>query len=103
MAKKQKFAYVHKKQSGGAGQYAKIIGFIEPINEDISDPEAVTDNVFVNATTGQNIPNEYIPAIDKAFHDSCKKGPQTGYPVIGVRFTLEDGNTHVVDSSSLAF
>lgn len=60
-------------------------------------------NVFKNATEGQNIPNEYVPAIEKAFHEWCKKGPKTGYPIVGMRYVLKDGNTHVVDSSSMAF
>lgn len=60
-------------------------------------------NVFKNGTEGQNIPNEYVPAIEKAFHEFCKKGPKTGYPVVGMRYVLKDGNTHVVDSSSMAF
>lgn len=50
-----------------------------------------------------NIPGEYIPAIEKAFYEEIKKGPNTGYPVISMRFVLEDGQTHVVDSSSMAF
>ena len=50
-----------------------------------------------------NIPNEYIPAIEKAFHEFCKKGPKTGYPVVGMRYVLKDGQTHVVDSNSMAF
>ena len=60
-------------------------------------------NVFLNKTEGQNVPNEYIPAIEKAFHDYCKKGPKTGYPIVGMRYVLTDGQTHVVDSSSMAF
>lgn len=60
-------------------------------------------NVFVNKTEGMNIPNEYIPAIEKAFHDFCKRGPKTGYPVIGMKYVLTDGQTHVVDSSTMAF
>jgi len=100
---KKSFNYLHKKQSGGAGQYARVIGYIEPINEDITDPDAEMGNVFVNATEGQNIPNEYVPAIEKAFHEFCKKGPKTGYPVVGMRYVLKDGQTHVVDSSSMAF
>ena len=60
-------------------------------------------NVFVQKTEGQNIPNEYVPAIEKAFHEFCKKGPKTGYPVVGMRYVLTDGATHVVDSSSMAF
>jgi elongation factor G len=49
---KAQFNYLHKKQSGGAGQYAKVIGYVEPINDDITDPEANMSNVFVNATEG---------------------------------------------------
>ena len=52
---------------------------------------------------GTNIPPEFITAVGKAFHDACAKGPQTGYPIINTRFVLEDGATHVVDSSSNAF
>ena len=58
---------------------------------------------FIDATEGQNIPNEYIPAIEKAFHECTKKGPKTGYPVVGVNYVLTDGQTHTVDSSTLAF
>jgi len=98
-----RFNYLHKKQSGGAGQYAKVIGYVEPINEDITAPDAELGNVFKNETEGQNIPNEYVPAIEKAFHEFCKRGPKTGYPVVGMRYSLTDGQTHVVDSSSMAF
>jgi elongation factor G len=97
------FTYLHKKQSGGAGQYAKIMGYCEPNVEDITDPEADTANIFIDATQGNNIPNEYIPAIEKAFYEATKKGPMTGYPVIGCKFVLTDGNTHAVDSSQMAF
>ena len=97
------FNYLHKKQSGGAGQYAKVIGYVEPINSDITSPDAELGNVFKNETEGQNVPNEYIPAIEKAFHEFCKRGPKTGYPVVGMRYSLTDGQTHVVDSSSMAF
>lgn len=53
--------------------------------------------------SGNNIPPEYIGAVEKAFHEACEKGPLTGYPVINFRYVLEDGATHVVDSSSTAF
>jgi elongation factor G len=96
------FNYLHKKQSGGAGQYAKVIGYIEPMISDFDNNE-IKDNAFVDSTGGDNIPNEYIPAIQKAFYDTCKKGPLTGSPVIGVKFILKDGQTHPVDSSALAF
>lgn len=100
---KTSFNYLHKKQSGGAGQYAKVIGYVEPLNSDITAEDANLNNIFANKTEGMNIPNEYIPAIEKAFHEFCKKGPKTGYPVVGMRYVLTDGQTHVVDSSSMAF
>lgn len=100
---KTKFNFLHKKQSGGAGQYAKVIGYLEPTFENINDPANDLSCEFKDATVGTNIPNEYIPAIEKAFHQATEKGPFTGYPVVGVRYVLEDGQTHVVDSSSMAF
>jgi len=101
---KATFNYLHKKQSGGAGQYARVIGYIEPTNdEDDEDGEPDLSCQFVNATEGQNVPNEYIPSIEKAFHECTKKGPRTGYPVVGMRYVLQDGQTHVVDSSTMAF
>ena len=100
---KAKFNYLHKKQSGGAGQYARVIGFMEPVNEDIDDEDADLTCVFEDGTTGNNVPNEYIPSIEKAFHECTKKGPKTGYPVVGCRYVLTDGQTHVVDSSTMAF
>lgn len=103
VSEKYVFTYVHKKQTGGAGQYAKIMGRIEPNCANISDPDADTSNKFVDETKGNNLPNEYIPAIEKAFYEATKKGPLTGYPVIGTKFVLTDGQTHVVDSSQMAF
>jgi len=94
------FDYLHKKQSGGAGQYGRVIGTLESIP---LDDNAEYKNQFVNKIIGTSIPNEYIPAIEKAFYDCCEKGPLTGYPVVNVRYTLTDGATHPVDSSSMAF
>jgi len=99
---KSNYNFLHKKQTGGAGQFAKVIGFIEPTISDFENSEE-KGNYFEDKTGGENIPNEYIPAIEKAFHEACKRGPLTGSPVIGVKFVLEDGQTHPVDSSSLAF
>lgn len=79
------------------------MGYLEPTTDDITSTDADLSCQFVDKTEGQNIPNEYIPAIEKAFHESTKKGPQTGYPVVGVKYVLTDGQTHVVDSSTLAF
>lgn len=102
ISQKANFNFLHKKQSGGAGQFARVIGYIEPKNQEDAE-EVDLSCQFVDKTEGQNIPNEYIPAIEKAFHECTKKGPQTGYPVVGVNYVLTDGQTHVVDSSSLAF
>jgi elongation factor G len=90
IGKKTSFNYLHKKQSGGAGQYAKVIGYIEPINESIK-ADSDMSCIFEDATTGNNVPNEYIPSIEKAFHECTKRGPKTGYPVVGVRYVLTDG------------
>jgi len=57
----------------------------------LDNPDADLSCQFVDATEGQNIPNEYIPAIEKAFHEATKKGPKTGYPVVGVKYVLTDG------------
>ena len=98
-----KFNYLHKKQSGGAGQFARVIGYIEPIDSNNKGQDADLSCVFEDKTEGNNVPNEYIPSIEKAFHECTKRGPKTGYPVVGVRYVLTDGQTHVVDSSTMAF
>jgi len=90
------FTYTHKKQTGGQGQYGKIIGYIEPI------PDS-KEFEFVNRCVGQNIPPEYYPAIEKGFREAVEKGPLSGHPVQGVRVVLLDGGAHMVDSSELAF
>eukprot|EP00239_Pterosperma_sp_CCMP1384_P004735 CAMPEP_0197854974 /NCGR_PEP_ID=MMETSP1438-20131217/25708_1 /TAXON_ID=1461541 /ORGANISM="Pterosperma sp., Strain CCMP1384" /LENGTH=693 /DNA_ID=CAMNT_0043469923 /DNA_START=326 /DNA_END=2407 /DNA_ORIENTATION=+ len=92
------FNYVHKKQSGGQGQYAKVMGYIEPLEEG-SDVKFE----FVNNAIGNNIPPGFIPAIEKGFLEAINCGSLIGYPVEGVRFVLEDGAAHAVDSSELAF
>ena len=97
---KVNFNFLHKKQSGGAGQFARVIGTIEPIGED--EPNAGGFE-FVNGVTGNNVPPEFIPAVKKGFEEAVMKGPQIGHPVIGVRVTLTDGQAHVVDSSEMAF
>ncbi len=89
------FDYTHKKQTGGAGQYGRVAGFIEPLVEG--------DYEFVNQITGGVIPQEFIPSCDKGFRACLKKGSLGGFPITGVRVTIHDGNTHPVDSSDLAF
>jgi elongation factor G len=92
------FNYKHKKQSGGSGQYAHIVGKILPLPEDA--PETF---VFEEKIVGGRIPKQYIPAIEKGFRSSLLKGPLAEYPVVGVHILLEDGSYHDVDSSEMAF
>lgn len=95
------FAYTHKKQSGGAGQFARVVGRIEPVTE--PDEETGLDTDFQNELIGTAISDSFFPAIKKGFEDSLKRGALTNHPVTGVRFVLEDGAMHAVDSSELAF
>ncbi len=95
ISRRADFDYVHKKQTGGSGQYARVIGSIEPLE--------TGDYEFVNEVKGGNIPTEYIPACDKGFQSSLEKGRLIGFPVVGVKATLTDGNSHAVDSSDMAF
>lgn len=88
--------YVHKKQSGGSGQYAKIDYIVEP-------GEVGSGFVFESKVTGGNVPREYWPAVQKGFETSIDKGPLAGYPVVDLKVTLTDGGFHPVDSSAIAF
>ncbi|MGE0480320.1 MAG: elongation factor G [Phycisphaerae bacterium] len=92
------FNYKHKKQTGGSGQYGHDIGKIEPLPED-----AGQDYVFENKVFGGRIPTEYIPSCDKGFAGARLNGPLAGYEVIRVKVVLEDGTSHAVDSSDIAF
>jgi len=89
------FDYTHKKQTGGSGQYGKVQGRIEPVDEG--------DFVFENKVTGGNIPSEYISSVEKGFKSCMDKGEFIGYPVVNLKFVLSDGNYHAVDSSDNAF
>ncbi|XP_068811050.1 elongation factor G, mitochondrial isoform X1 [Struthio camelus] len=92
------FEFTHKKQSGGAGQYGKVIGVLEPL-----DPEDYTKLEFEDRTIGTNIPKQFVPAVEKGFRDACEKGPVSGHRISGVRFVLEDGAHHMVDSNEISF
>jgi len=92
------FSYTHKKQTGGSGQYGKVAGFIEPL-----PAEHPTGFEFVDDITGGSIPREFIPACEKGFKEAVKKGPLIGFPIVGVRCTINDGASHPVDSSEIAF
>ena len=92
------YDYTHKKQTGGSGQYAKIVGTLEPLPEGSVEPF-----IFENEVTGGRIPSEYIPSVEKGFRDSLHKGPVAGFEVLGVKMVLTDGKYHDVDSSDMAF
>jgi elongation factor G len=89
------FNYTHKKQSGGSGQYGRVAGFMEPITE--------KDYEFVDAIKGGAIPNEFIPSCDKGFQKAMKEGSLIGAPIVGVKMTINDGQSHPVDSNDNAF
>ncbi|HON09974.1 MAG TPA: elongation factor G [Chitinispirillaceae bacterium] len=90
-----RFDYTHKKQTGGAGQYGRVAGIMEPNTE--------SDYQFVDMIKGGVIPNEYIPSCDKGFKACLSKGRLIGFPIVGVKITIDDGNYHPVDSSDIAF
>lgn len=94
------FTYTHKKQTGGAGQFARVIGWIEPMEK---DEETGKDVAFENQLMGTNIPHQYIPGCEKGFFEALEKGTLAGAPITGIRFVLTDGLAHIVDSSELAF
>ncbi len=89
------FNYTHKKQTGGSGQYGRVAGFMEPLSE--------KDYEFVDNIKGGAIPNEYIPSCDKGFKKAMEKGSLIGFPIVGVKMTINDGQYHPVDSSDQAF
>ncbi len=95
IARRADFDYLHKKQTGGSGQYAKVVGYLEPMDEG--------DYEFESKIYGGSIPSEYIPACDKGFRSAMDKGRLIGFPIVGVRAVLTDGNSHAVDSSDMAF
>jgi elongation factor G len=91
------YLYVHKKQTGGSGQYGKIGGYVEPITDGSADFE------FVDEVRGGAVPTEYVPSVEKGFRQCLPKGRLIGFPVIGLRVVLNDGQAHAVDSSDMAF
>lgn len=89
------FNYTHKKQTGGSGQYGRVAGYIEPLEEGNYE--------FKNDVKGGVIPTEYIPSCDKGFQTAIQKGTLLGFPIVGVRVCINDGQSHPVDSSDMAF
>ncbi len=92
------YNYKHKKQTGGSGQFAHIVGVFEPLPDDAPEPFEFVDDIV-----GGRIPKEYIPSVQKGYRDSLGKGPVAGFPIVGVKCVLNDGSYHDVDSSDMAF
>ncbi|TGK40290.1 elongation factor G [Leptospira andrefontaineae] len=92
------FDYTHKKQTGGQGQFGRVAGFIEPI-----PLEEDKNYEFVNSVVGGAIPREFISSVDKGFKSCLDRGSMIGFPIIGVKLTINDGSYHDVDSSDMAF
>ncbi|CAN9511437.1 unnamed protein product [Ophioblennius macclurei] len=92
------FDFTHKKQTGGSGQFGKVIGVLEPLDQELS-----TKLEFEDQTVGTNVPKQFIPAVEKGFREACEKGPLSGHKISGVKFILEDGANHMVDSNEISF
>lgn len=95
LTKAVEFDYIHKKQSGGRGQFARVKGVLTHSGKD--------DNCFKDKVKGGNIPNQFIPGCEKGFESALEKGGLAEFPVVGVKMILDDGDYHAVDSSQLAF
>ncbi|MGD9151540.1 MAG: elongation factor G [Desulfobacterales bacterium] len=95
ITRKAEFDYTHKKQTGGAGQFGRVAGYMEPVQND--------DFVFESKVVGGAIPTQYIAACEKGFRNCMQKGPKMEFPVTGVRIVINDGASHSVDSSDMAF
>ena len=95
ITQRAEFNYLHKKQTGGAGQFARVAGYMEPIGD--------ADFVFENQVVGGSIPTQFITACEKGFKKSMQKGPKMEFPITGIRVVINDGASHAVDSSDMAF
>jgi elongation factor G len=95
ITQRAEFNYTHKKQTGGSGQYGRVAGYVEPV--------ADADFVFENEVKGGTIPTQYISAVEKGFRQCLAKGPKMEFPVTGIRVVINDGASHAVDSSDMAF
>jgi elongation factor G len=95
LSQRAEFSYTHKKQTGGSGQYGKVAGYLEPC------PESPFE--FVDEVRGGAIPRQFISSVEKGFRSMLAKGRKLGYPVVNVRVVINDGASHAVDSSDIAF
>jgi elongation factor G len=111
---KASFDYLHKKQSGGSGQYGRVVGYVEPLSEEElkalnassssgNESDKTNNIVFENGIIGNAISPGYILACDKGFKEAAQTGGLIGHPVEGMRVVLTDGASHAVDSSEMAF
>jgi len=95
ITKKANFDYTHKKQTGGSGQFGRVAGFMEPSEEG--------KYAFINKIKGGVIPTDHIPSVDKGFQLCLVKGNLLSFPIVGMNIIINDGKSHSVDSSDLAF
>jgi len=95
ITQKAEYNYTHKKQTGGSGQFGRVAGFMEPYAEG--------DYEFTDMIKGGSIPTEYVPSCDKGFKEAIKKGSLIGFPIVNIRCVINDGQSHPVDSSDIAF
>lgn len=95
ITQRAEFNYIHKKQTGGAGQYGRVAGYMEPVADE--------EFVFESQITGGVIPTEFIPSCEKGFRSSIEKGALLGFPITGIKLVVTDGSSHSVDSSDMAF
>jgi elongation factor G len=95
ITQRAEFNYTHKKQTGGSGQYGRVAGYMEPF--------AGGDYEFVDMIKGGSIPTEYVPSCDKGFKEAIKRGSLIGFPIVNIRCVINDGQSHPVDSSDIAF
>jgi elongation factor G len=95
ITQRAEFNYTHKKQTGGSGQYGRVAGYMEPYSEHNYE--------FVNMVKGGAIPSEFISSCDKGFKACLHKGAMIGFPIVNIRCVINDGQSHQVDSSDIAF
>jgi elongation factor G len=95
VTQRAEFNYTHKKQTGGAGQFGRVAGYMEPITDE--------EFIFENKVVGGNIPTQFISACEKGFRNCLAKGPKMEFPVTGIKIVINDGASHSVDSSEMAF
>ena len=95
ISRRAEFDYLHRKQTGGSGQYGRVIGYVEPCPDEAF--------VFEEKIVGGAIPRQYIASVEKGFRSMMDRGNLIGHPVTGVRVAITDGGAHAVDSSEMAF